>query len=137
MLTHIATIEQLETEAKEIHDYLTITCSEDPNEAIERGNDLAVYLARTGKMLADSKYWQDEAIKNSTVAELGKAMKIPPSILKDLIAASTKRENYLVNWIGRLNSGCVHQLDWLRTMISKAKEEMRLQGYQNSKNGPY
>jgi hypothetical protein len=131
MITYITPIEQLEKEATEIQNYLTITCSEDPNEIIERGNDLAVYLARTGKMLADSKYWQDEAVKNSTLEELGKAIKIPPSILKELISASTKKENYLVNWITRLNSSCTHQLDWLRSVLSKAKEEMRLQGYQS------
>lgn len=127
MLEHISTIEQLEIEAKAIDDYLQITCGDDPNEATQVGNTLVVYLARTGKMLADAKYWQDDAIKNCTMVEIGMKRNISPTIMKKLIEASTKRENYLVNWIERLNRSCTHKLDWLRTLISKAKEEMKYQ----------
>lgn len=127
MLEHISTIEQLEIEAKAIDDYLQITCGDDPNEATQVGNTLVVYLARTGKMLADAKYWQDDAIKNCTMVEIGMKRNISPTIMKKLIEASTKRENYLVNWIERLNRSCTHKLDWLRTLISKAKVEMQYQ----------
>jgi len=129
MLDHISTLEQLEIEAIEIDAYLKTTCSEDGNEATLRGNDVQVYIARTGKMLADAKYWQDEAVKNSILFELGKKFQIPPSILKQLVEASTKKENYLVNWIERLNRTATHHSDWLRTLISKAKAEMTMQGH--------
>lgn len=127
MLEHISTLEQLEIEAKAIDDYLQITCGDDPNEAVQVGNTLVVYLARTGKMVADAKYWQDDAIKNCTMVEIGMKRNISPMIMRKLIEASTKRENYLVNWIERLNRACTHKLDWLRTLISKAKEEMKYQ----------
>lgn len=129
MLEHISTIEQLEKEAKTIDDYLQITCGDDPNEATQVGNTLVVYLARTGKMLADAKYWQDDAIKNCTMVEIGMKRNISPTIMKKLIEASTKKENYLVNWIERLNRACTHKLDWLRTLISKAKAEMQYQNF--------
>ena len=131
MLTYISTIDEIENEAGEIESFLTIVCSEDPNECTERGSQLAVYIARSGKLLADAKYHQDEAVQKSAIAELGKSLKIAPSVLTKIISASTKRENYTVNRVERLNRASVHQLDWMRTLISKAKEEMKFQGYVN------
>jgi hypothetical protein len=123
MLDHIASIESLEIEAKEINDYLDSHCSEDPTELTGRGSDILVYLSRTGKMLADAKYWKDKALTDSVIAKLN--LNIAPSILSKFIESTCQRENYLVNWLDRLNRTCVHELDWLRTMISKAKEEMK------------
>ena len=42
--------------------------SESADEAQQRGNDLNVYVARTGKLLADAKYWLNMA-KNAEVIE--------------------------------------------------------------------
>lgn len=131
MLTDITPLDNLETEAKGIDSYMNVTCSEDPNEAVARGNDLTVYLARTGKMLADAKYHQDIAINENTILVTETYKSMPPSTKNKLIEAMCQRENHLVNWLERLNRACTHQLDWLRTVISKAKEEMRFQ------NGPY
>jgi len=65
MLDHIMTLDELETLALEIHEFLQINCSEDPEEVSERGAQLNVYMAISGKMLADAKYWQDVAINGS------------------------------------------------------------------------
>lgn len=121
MLDNIYSLEQLEQEAKIIDEYLNMTCSEDPNECVNRGLDLMGYLARTSKMLADAKYHKDNAVKNSIINEL--KLDAPASILKQLIESTCKRENYLVSWIDRMNSTVVHQMDFLRTIISKAKAE--------------
>ena len=45
--------------------------------------------------------------------------------LDDMELPITHRENLLVNTLERLNRAATHQMDWLRTVISKAKEEMR------------
>jgi hypothetical protein len=123
MLDHILSLDNLEQEAKQIDEFLNITCSEEPTEALERGNDLLVYLARTGKMLADAKYWQDEAIQNSIIQKLREQLDLSPMIFKKFLDTSVKRENYLVNWIDRMNSACVHQIDFLRTVVSFAKNQ--------------
>ncbi len=126
---NIASFEQLEEEAKSIQNFLDITISEDPTEATQRGNDLAVYISRTGKMLADAKYHKDKRMKGTSmtkIKELGREIDIPASTLNELIKSSCYLENYLVNWIERINRTATHQLDWCRTLISKAKEEMRL-----------
>lgn len=123
MLTHIATLEELESEAKKIDEFLCITCSEDPEELVARGSDLCVHISRTGKMLADARYHRDEAVTSSILKKLNVAL--PASTLNKLIDTETKRENYIVNWIDRLNRAATHQLDWCRTLISKAKIEMQ------------
>lgn len=126
MLDHISTPDQIEKEAIEIDSFLQVSCSEDPEEAVARGNDLVVHLARSGKMLADAKWHKDKALTDSIIKNMGEQMGIPASILKQLVDASCKRENYLVNWLDRINRTCVHQIDWLRTVVSKAKEERRV-----------
>jgi len=123
MLDHIKNLDELEKEAKQIDEYLSITCSEEPMQALERGNDLLVYLARSGKMVADAKYWQDEAINNSIIQKLKDQLDLSPMILKKFIESNCKRENYLVNWLDRINRTCVHQIDFLRTIVSYAKNQ--------------
>ena len=123
MIDNIKNLYELEKEAKQIDEYLSITCSEEPMQALERGNDLLVYLARSGKMVADAKYWQDEAINNSIIQKLKDQLDLSPMILKKFIESNCKRENYLVNWLDRINRTCVHQIDFLRTIVSYAKNQ--------------
>ena len=59
--------EELTKEAQKIQDFLEITMSDDPQEVIERGSDLQVYMARTGKMLADAKYILNAQKHNETM----------------------------------------------------------------------
>ena len=42
-------------ECREIDAYMGVTPSDNIEEIVERGNDLIVYISRTGKMLADAK----------------------------------------------------------------------------------
>lgn len=128
MLTNISSIDALRKEAKEIQAFLDITTGDDPVEIVERGNDLSVYISRTGKMLADAKMHLDIKRKCAIMEKLrgiGLKIDIPATTLNDLIRASCEEENYLVNWIERLNRTATHQLDWCRTLISKLKEEMK------------
>ncbi len=128
MLEHISTLESLEKEAKEIDTFLNISCSDDMNEVVGRGNYLAVHISRTGKMLADSKWHKDQKLKSSiikTLQETAKMAGLSVTTINKLIDANCETENYLVNWIDRLNRTATHQLDWCRTLVSKAKEEMR------------
>ena len=126
MLPYISNIEKLFNECDEIQALLEIPVSDDMNELIEHGNKLIIELARTGKMLSDAKYLQDQAINKSIIQILKDNKNISPSIAKQLIDSSTEKENYLVSWCDRLNRSCTHQLDWIRSVVSKNKEEMKL-----------
>lgn len=134
MLSHIKSLDELEKEAIQIDNFLNITCSEDGNEAAERGNELNVYMARTGKMLADAKYHKDIAI-NSAILLVSETYKSLPITTKNNLADSMcHRENYMVTWIERLNKTCTHQQSFMVTLISKAKEEMKMSGYTGNAN---
>jgi hypothetical protein len=125
----IASMDELEKEALEIQGYLEITVSDDPQEVVLRGNDLAVYISRSGKMLADAKVHLDRQMKSSIMKqlkEIGTGAGLPATTMNNLIHASCERENYVVSWIERMNRAATHQLDWCRTLVSKSKEEMRL-----------
>jgi hypothetical protein len=124
----IATIEDLIREATEIQAFLEITVSENPEEIVLRGNDLSVYVARTGKMLADAKYHRDSLLNSEALRLLKEQAAAPASLMNKMIDAACKETNYILCRADRLNRCATHQLDWCRTLISKAKEEMRLSG---------
>lgn len=125
----MADLNRLQSEAQEIQEFLEITMSDNPQEVIERGNELQVYMARTGKMLADAKYILNEQKKQETmdvVREFIIDQKLSAKVQNALIDGLCKDAQYLVDWIERLNAACTHQLDWCRSVNSKNKEEMRL-----------
>jgi len=137
MNLNIASKEQILEEAIAIDSFLQTTMSEMAEEAVMRGNDLAVYIARTGKMLADAKYHLSQAKRDEVLdvlRETAKNAKATSKATNALIDSICKEEQYLVDWCERLNRSATHQLDWCRTLISKAKEEMRLtpQMYNNN-----
>lgn len=123
MLDNITTLEELEKEALRIDQFLQITVTDDPSAIMDRGNELSVELARTGKMKADAKYWLTLAENKSIVHYAGifqSAM-----VIKEAARTDNAYEIYLFNFIDRLNATCTHQLDWVRSLLSYSKEEMR------------
>ena len=134
MNTLITKIEDIKFELEAIQQFLEISISEDMNEVEQRGNELTVYMARSGKLLADAKYHRDEKLNSAIVEELKKILQLAPSTANKYIDALTKEENYLVSWSERVNRTCTHQIDWCRTLISKAKEEMRVSNYGSTTN---
>lgn len=127
-LDHITPLDALEVEAARYEDFINITCSEQPEEALQRGNDLNVLIARTGKMLADAKYHQDGAKVHAfeNAINSGLVERLSPSTLNKHMDSVTQEENFMVNWIERIHRTAEKQLDWTRTLVSYAKEEMRL-----------
>lgn len=120
----ISNQEQIKSELKDIQKELECEMSEDANEAVYRGNQLAVFMARSGKLLADAKIHKDRKLNSEVIANLKKVISLPASTANKFIDALCYDENYLVNWCERVNRSCTHQLDWCRTLISKAKAEM-------------
>ncbi len=120
----ITSMSQITVELQDIQNFIEETMSEDPNEAVLRGNDLSVYMARTGKLLADAKYHRDKKLRSEIVSQIKEMVKLPPSVATKFTDTLVERESYLMNWAERSNRSCTHQLEWCRTIISKAKAEM-------------
>lgn len=120
----IATREAIIAELKTMQSFLEESMSEEADEAILRGNDLAVYMARSGKLLADAKYYRDMTLNSGVVAEMKTLLSLPASSANKYIDTLCKEDTYLMNWADRINRSATHQMEWCRTVVSKAKAEM-------------
>lgn len=127
--------EQIYEELGTIDSFLNTVMSENAEEAVLRGNDLAVYVARSGKLLADAKYWLNEAMKSEvmqTLTDTAKNAKATATAINALVNSLCREERYLVDWCERCNRTATHQLSWCVTVISKAKAEMQMSGVYNN-----
>jgi hypothetical protein len=125
-------------ELTDMERFLNITSGEQVEEIVQRGNDLAVYISRSGKLLSDAKYHLDRKMKSEvfdTLKEAAKQAGASAKAVNKIIDSLCAEEQYLVNWADRINRAATHQLEWCRTLISKAKAEMALapQMYNNPK----
>jgi hypothetical protein len=129
MNLNISTPEQIRQELEQIDTFLNVTCSEQIEEVVERGNTLAVHISRSGKLLADAKYHLDEKMKPEvfdTLKTAAKAAGATSKAINAIIDSLCRDEQYLVTWCDRANRAATHQLDWCRTLVSKAKTEMSI-----------
>ncbi|WP_445454075.1 hypothetical protein [Flavobacterium sp. 25HG05S-40] len=124
MKNEIATAEQISRELKIIQSVIEVEMNEDIQEAVDRGNYCAAQIARTGKLLADAKIHRDRKLSSEVIDNLKKVTSLPALTANKFVDAICFDENYLVNWCERVNRSCTHQMDWCRTLISKAKAEM-------------
>ena len=109
------------------------TISEEVSKVIEYGQTLAPYISRSGKLLADAKHHLNTRMKEDTFDALSKAAKqggATAKAINAIVDSLCAEEHYLVDFAERVNRCGVHRLDWCRTLISKAKEDMRLSGMQ-------
>jgi type III secretory pathway component EscV len=117
----LSTPEQIFKECQEIQAFITSGVISEGNALVERAHILNEYSARTTKMLADAK-WHLDDLTNSEIMKLIKN-ELPEMLsLKNqnkFIESVCKDYNYLVNWLDRLNANLTHQLDMLRTLISR------------------
>jgi len=128
MNLNITSTDEILSELQNIDAFLNITMSEQVEEAVQRGNDLAVYIARSGKLLADAQYHLNEKMKEEVFETLQKTAKqagATATAINAIIKSLCKQEQYVVDWCERVNRSATHQLDWARTLISKAKVEMQ------------
>lgn len=125
----ITPLYKLIEEAEEIQSFSEITVSDNHAEIKNRISDLSVYVARTGKMLADAKYHLNEKKSHDTMKLIEDILldaKLSAKVQNSLIDSICKEEQYLVDWIERLNRTCTHQLDAMRSILSYEREGMRL-----------
>ena len=119
----------MKDEAKKIQDYLEINCSNNPVEVKQRISDLQVYMARSGEMLANAKTTlrrKKASEISETILKIAKENCLSAKAQNVLVDSIAEEDAYLVDWLDRINRSCTHQIDALRSVLSYAKEEMRL-----------
>lgn len=122
-------LEELRNEATHIQSYCEITCSDNPDEIQERIRNLTAYLARTAFMLKEAKLLlrrKKSSEINNVIIKIAKENCLSAKAQNTLIDSIAEEENELVDWLERLNAACTHQLDAMRSLLSYAKEELRL-----------
>ena len=133
MELHITPKEQILRELEVIQACEEETISEEVSKVIEYGQTLAPYISRSGKLLADAKHHLNTRMKEDTFDALRKTAKqggATAKAINAIVDSLCAEERYLVDFAERVNRCGVHRLDWCRTLISKAKEDMRLAGMQ-------
>lgn len=119
-------LEAMLSECSAIQSFLEEKCEGDPSVLIERLADMNSYMARSGALLAEAKYMQDQKRLTGFEAMRDALAGFPATTINRMVESLSAPENFAVNWLDRINRGCVHQSDNLRTLISFSKEEMRL-----------
>ena len=125
-------IEEIKSECENYQAELETVIPTDINAAIDRGINIAVYHARIGYMLAESKllYRKKRSSEISeTILKIAKENYLSSKAQNALVESIAENELFVVDWLDRLNSMCVHQMDMIRTIISKEKEEMKYQNF--------
>lgn len=119
----------LQEEAQQIQDYLDITCSENPEEVLERIRAIMPYISRTAFMLAEAK----KALRrkkaseiSNTIINIAKEQCLSAKVQNTLIDSIAEDEAYLVDWLDRLNAAATHQVDALRSILSYEREQLRI-----------
>lgn len=119
----------LQQEAQQIQDYLDITCSENPEEVLERIRSIMPYISRTAFMLAEAKkaLRRKKATEiSNTIINIAKEQCLSAKVQNTLIDSIAEEEAYLVDWLDRLNAAATHQVDALRSILSYERENLRL-----------
>lgn len=105
---------------------------DDINFLINRATTISAYHARIGYLLAEAKDLQriaKTAEVNKAITTILKQQNLSIKVQNVMVEGLAARESKAVDWLDRLNSMCVHQMDLLRTIISKVKEEMKYQNF--------
>ena len=116
-------------EAQQIQDYLDTTCSENPEEVLERIRAIMPFISRTAFMLAEAK----KALRrkkaseiSNTIINIAKEQCLSAKVQNTLIDSIAEEEAYLVDWLDRLNAAATHQVDALRSILSYERENLRI-----------
>ena len=123
------TTEEIKKEAADIQSYLEIDVSDNSAEIDERIKTLCTYMSRSGEMLAFAKkILREQKTKeiSKTILAIAKESCLSAKVQNALLDSICTEESFLVDWCERINRGCVHQIDALRSLLSYDREELRL-----------
>ena len=129
--------DEIQKECADIQAELETLIPDDVNGAIERGKEIAVYHARTGYMLAIAKQLARKKKSSEigeTIVKIAKENYLAAKAQNALVESIASDEMFLVEWLDRINSMCVHQIDLIRSIISKEKTEMQINSQFNYGN---
>ena len=112
--TMVGRLEPLCREAHDIQQYLNAPYSGEINVLLDRLSTLNVYMARSGEMLAEAVFLQEEAINRAFEENKDRIDCMAATVANKYLTSCCRYENRLVKWLDRINATCKHQSDNLR-----------------------
>lgn len=108
----------------------------DVNVASERLNKVANIYSRASKIYTDFNYIYTKNLRPDIlqIIENYSGKFLAKEVQKMLANTYLVEEQYIIRWSERMMSNCVHQMDSLRTLISKAKTEMQYLNFNNRRD---
>ena len=129
MATRSEIIKKMTDEASGIQAFMEQEPTDEPVVLAERLALCNVYMARSGEMLARAKEMLNDAVARVWEQKEERLLKAGAQLAQKVIAGYCSEEQFLTDWLDRINKGLVHQADNLRTLISYAKENMKTNRY--------
>jgi len=125
---------EIKEELQIIQNYIEITCSNDPDEIMDRLSTLNVYLARSTEMYANARQVL-RAKKTSKISEtiisIAKESHLSANVQNALLDSICDEESKIAEWCERQNRCITHQMDVLRSILSYVKEDRKATKYGN------
>lgn len=120
-------IASMREELKVMQEFAEDKSAEEQAELLEiRLTTLNSYMARSGRLMAESKLIRDKIKDECYTTYIDKIVALKPSIVKDFINAKCAEANSLVSGFERLNHDLKHISDNIRTQISYEKKMVDL-----------
>lgn len=125
---HILTQEQILENLAIYQNQLDEKMIDEPDQIVEQLTVAESIMVNSGKLLADAKYWLNEAMHTETITTLKELAKndkhITSTAVNQIIKSLCKQQQYLVDWSERINRSATHRADYCRSIMSKHKAEM-------------
>lgn len=110
------------------HDQIDTMLVDDPNVVVDELIIAENIMVNSGKLLADAKYWLNEAMHSDTINTMKMLTKEQPKItstaINQIVKSLCKDQQYMVDFADRINRSATHRADYCRSIMSKHKAEM-------------
>jgi len=110
------------------HDQIDTMLADEPDAVVKELIIAENIMVNSGKLLADAKYWLNEAMHSDTINTMKMLTKEQPMItstaINQIVKSLCKDQQYMVDFAERLNRSATHRADYCRSIMSKHKAEM-------------
>jgi len=118
----------MQVELETMQTFLEMPVSEELSLVVERGKDLTVIIARSSYLMAETKRTLNEKLQSEVMMSLREIARETPfatsRTVNALIDSLCREERFIYEWTERINRTATHQIEFIRTLISLAKQEL-------------
>jgi len=121
-------LDKLKDELEQYQQIIEEDISEDVNVLFKKGNELSVIISRSGYIMAQSKKKLNAKMQSEIFDSIRKLATettyVSARTVNAIIDSLCRDERFVYDWSERINKSATHRLEWFRTQISYAKQEI-------------